>query len=92
MGLKRTDEFRKDVVRIALTSGLTRKQVAKQWVAGKRKRHSRAFDSVPFQKVREPGSEESAREYLKGWPTLSRSGKSSAHKINLMTSLRASAY
>ena len=28
MGPKRTDEFRKDAVRIALTSGLTRKQVA----------------------------------------------------------------
>ena len=28
MGLKRTDEFHKDAVRIALTSGLTRKQVA----------------------------------------------------------------
>jgi transposase len=28
MGLNRTDEFRKDSVRIALTSGLTRKQVA----------------------------------------------------------------
>lgn len=28
MGQKRTDEFRKDAVRIALTSGLTRKQVA----------------------------------------------------------------
>ena len=28
MGLKRTDELRKDAVRIALTSGLTRKQVA----------------------------------------------------------------
>ena len=28
MGLKRTVEFRKDAVRIALTSGLTRKQVA----------------------------------------------------------------
>jgi len=28
MGLKRTDEFRKDAVRIALTSGLTRKQIA----------------------------------------------------------------
>jgi transposase-like protein len=28
MGLKRTDEFRKDAVRTALTSGLTRKQVA----------------------------------------------------------------
>ena len=28
MGLKRTNEFRKDAVRIALTSGLTRKQVA----------------------------------------------------------------
>ncbi len=27
MGLKRTDEFRQDAVRIALTSGLTRKQV-----------------------------------------------------------------
>jgi hypothetical protein len=25
MGLKRTDEFRQDAVRIALTSGLTRK-------------------------------------------------------------------
>ena len=28
MGLKRTDEFCQDAVRIALTSGLTRKQVA----------------------------------------------------------------
>ncbi len=28
MGLKRSDEFRQDAVRIALTSGLTRKQVA----------------------------------------------------------------
>lgn len=28
MGLKRKDEFRQDAVRIALTSGLTRKQVA----------------------------------------------------------------
>ena len=28
MGLKRTDEFRQDAVRIALTSELTRKQVA----------------------------------------------------------------
>ena len=28
MGLKRTDEFRADAVRIALTSGLTRQQVA----------------------------------------------------------------
>ena len=28
MGLKRTDEFRRDAVRIAQTSGLTRKQVA----------------------------------------------------------------
>ena len=28
MGLKQTDEFRRDAVRIALTSGLTRKQVA----------------------------------------------------------------
>ena len=28
MGLQRTDEFRQDAVRIALTSGLTRKQVA----------------------------------------------------------------
>ena len=28
MGLKRTDEFRQDAVRIAPTSGLTRKQVA----------------------------------------------------------------
>ncbi|RBW41245.1 hypothetical protein DS901_18210 [Loktanella sp. D2R18] len=30
MGLKRTDEFRQDAVRIALTSGLTRKQVNEQ--------------------------------------------------------------
>ncbi len=28
MGRKRTDEFRKDAVRIAQTSGLTRRQVA----------------------------------------------------------------
>jgi transposase len=28
MGLKRTDEFREDAVRVALTSGPTRKQVA----------------------------------------------------------------
>jgi transposase len=46
MGLKRTDEFRKDAVRIALTSGLTRKQVAgdlgvgmstlNKWITGHR--------------------------------------------------------
>ena len=34
MGTKRTDEFRADVVRIALTSGLTRKQVASDLVVG----------------------------------------------------------
>jgi len=28
MGLKRTDEFRQDAVRVALTGGLTHKQVA----------------------------------------------------------------
>jgi len=28
MGLKRTDEFRQDALRIALTSGLTRKHIA----------------------------------------------------------------
>ncbi len=28
MGLKRTDEFRNDAVRVALTSGLTREQIA----------------------------------------------------------------
>ena len=34
MGLKRTDEFRHDGVRIALTSGLTRKQVAEDLGVG----------------------------------------------------------
>lgn len=34
MGLKRTDEFREDSVRIALTSGLTRKQVASDLSVG----------------------------------------------------------
>ena len=34
MGLKRTDEFRQDAVRIALTSGLTRKQLADDLGAG----------------------------------------------------------
>lgn len=34
MGLKRTDEFRADAVRIALTSGLTRKQVASELGVG----------------------------------------------------------
>jgi transposase len=34
MGLKRTDEFRADAVRIALTSGLTRKQVAEDLGVG----------------------------------------------------------
>lgn len=34
MGLKRTDEFRQDAVRIALTSGLTRKQVAEDLGVG----------------------------------------------------------
>jgi hypothetical protein len=33
MGLKQTDGFRKDAVRIALTSGLTRKQVADDLIA-----------------------------------------------------------
>ena len=46
MGLKRTDEFRQDAVRIALTSGLTGRQVAddlgvsmstlNQWITGHR--------------------------------------------------------
>ena len=46
MGLKRTEEFRQDAVRIALTSGLARKQVADdlgvgmstliQWITGHR--------------------------------------------------------
>ncbi len=35
MGLKRTDEFRADAVRIALTSGLTRKQVADDPLPGR---------------------------------------------------------
>ena len=34
MGLKRTDEFRADAVRIALTSGLSGKQVASDLVVG----------------------------------------------------------
>ena len=48
MGLKRTDEFRADAVRIALTSGLTRRQVAddlgvgmstlNKWITAKRER------------------------------------------------------
>jgi transposase len=37
MGLKRTDEFRRDAVRIALTSGLTRKHVAlNKWITAHR--------------------------------------------------------
>ena len=46
MGLKRTDEFRQNAVRIVLTSGLTRKQVAddlgvgmstlKKWITARR--------------------------------------------------------
>ena len=35
MGLKRTDELRQDAVRIALTSGLTRKQEADDLGVGK---------------------------------------------------------
>ena len=35
VGLKRTDEFRQDAVRIALTSGLTRKQEADDLGVGK---------------------------------------------------------
>ena len=34
MGRTRTDEFRKDEVRIALTSGLTRKQIADDFCFG----------------------------------------------------------
>lgn len=34
MGTGRTDEFRKDAVRIALTSGLTRRQVAEDLGVG----------------------------------------------------------
>ncbi len=34
MGLKRTDEFRQDAVRIALTNGLTRKKVAEDLGVG----------------------------------------------------------
>jgi len=35
MGLKWTDEFRQDAVRIALTSGLSRKQVADDPLPGR---------------------------------------------------------
>ena len=34
MGLKRTDELRAEAVRVALTSGLTRKQVASELGVG----------------------------------------------------------
>lgn len=37
MGRTRTDGFRKDAVRIALTRGLTRKQVAADLGAGSRR-------------------------------------------------------
>ena len=37
MGTARTDEFRKDAVRIALTSGLSRKQVADDLGSGSRR-------------------------------------------------------
>ncbi len=40
MGLKQTDEFRQDAVRIALTSGLTRKQVADDLGVGTSPRNS----------------------------------------------------
>ena len=35
VGLKRTDEFRRDAVRIAFTSGLTRRQVADDPLPGR---------------------------------------------------------
>ena len=45
MGTGRTDEFRKDAVRIALTSGLSRRQVAddirRQWVLLNQQRKQR---------------------------------------------------
>ena len=42
MGTARTDEFRKDAVRIALTSGLSRKQIADD-LAGRTLRPSRSI-------------------------------------------------
>ena len=41
MGLKQTDEFCQDAMRIALTSGLTRKQVADDLVVGSKSRPAR---------------------------------------------------
>ncbi len=41
MGLKRTDEFRQDAVRIALTSGFTRKQEASDPLPGRACFHAR---------------------------------------------------
>jgi transposase len=48
MGLKRTDEFRKDPVRIALTSGLTRKQVADDLGVGMLRLKFQMQHSEPF--------------------------------------------
>jgi transposase len=48
MGLKRTDEFRKDAVRIALTSGLTRKQVANDLGVGMSTQQSERQNDAPI--------------------------------------------
>lgn len=52
MVVKRTEEFRAEAVRIALTSGLTRKRVASDlgigmWTLNKWVTHYRATDVVP---------------------------------------------
>lgn len=56
MGHKRTDEFRADAVRNALTSGLTRKQAVSDLGAGESIRLSRRrFGSFPFKVSRDKG-------------------------------------
>ena len=63
MGLKRTDKFRADAVRIALTSGMTSKQVASDlgWPFDAEQMGDRACIHAILHKIRNPSLPHSTR-------------------------------
>jgi transposase len=68
MGRTRTDEFRKDAMRIALTSGLTRKQVADDLGVGMSTLNVQNGSSRPQRVL----SEETDLRWAGRWPGIVR--------------------
>lgn len=66
MGHGRTDEFRKDAVRIALTSGLTHPQVPQRWKSTLLKPLNALIDSHVFVVTRLHGDDTTVQRLARG--------------------------